>query len=119
MKGLKKIYTDFQLASAVFMILALLWLTISAPFVYATQQSLEKDRLSQSAAPNAGSEEECPVNNSEEKTPGSANTFSEEYLHDHHVEDAFFSVAAQFHKCENVDDYRACHGEVQVPPPNA
>ena len=119
MKGIKKIYTDFQLASAVCMILALLWLTVSAPFVYATQKSLEKELVSQTGSNNAASEEECPVNNSEEKTPGNANTFSEEYLHEHHVEESFFSLAAQFHKCENADDYRAYHGEVQVPPPNA
>lgn len=119
MKGIKKIYTDFQAGSAVFMILALLWLTISAPFVYAAQKSLDKERLSQTASPNAGAEEECPVNNSEEKTPGNANNFSEEYLHDHHVEESYFSLAAQFHTCENADDYKAYHGEVQVPPPNA
>ena len=42
MKKNNKTYTCFQSGSAVFMILALLWLTISAPFAFAGQQELAK-----------------------------------------------------------------------------
>jgi uncharacterized membrane protein YukC len=45
----KKPYTIFQVASAIFMIIALLWLTISTPFVYASQQDkVERDRIATS-----------------------------------------------------------------------
>ena len=42
-KGRKR-YNVFQLSSAVLMLIALLWLTVSAPFVYAAQQELTKAR---------------------------------------------------------------------------
>jgi hypothetical protein len=46
MKLKRKIYTNFQLASAVFMIMALLWLTVSLPFVYDNQQKQsERDKI--------------------------------------------------------------------------
>ena len=56
-------------------------------------------------------------NTTEEKAPVS-NSFSEEYLHDHHSTDCFFSIVLQYHKCENADTYHAYHGELLVPPPN-
>jgi hypothetical protein len=118
----KKTYSGFQLASAVFMILALLWLTISAPFVYACQQELAKqNKTEQTQSHMAGNEEETANpfgNNTEEKAPNSTNSFSEEYLHDQHVADYFFSPGLQYHKCINARTYVAYHGELLVPPPN-
>jgi hypothetical protein len=116
----KKIYTIFQLCSAVFMILALLWLTVSTPFVYANQQKQQQhDHSMNNGSPLSGSEEEsgCFGNSTEEKTP-SGTSFSEEYLHDHHSSEHFFSIASRYHKCENADTYIAFHGELLVPPPN-
>ncbi|HVF80842.1 MAG TPA: hypothetical protein VM884_02870 [Flavisolibacter sp.] len=123
MKRGKKIYSIFQLASALFMILALLWLTVSAPFVYASQQELSKqNKVSNSQSPLDCNDEESsnPFGNStEEKAPGNS-SLSEEYLHHHHhPEDYFTSISSQYHKGENADTYIAFHGEVQVPPPNA
>ena len=119
----KKPYSPFHLSSALFMIMALLWLTISAPFVYASLQEHAKvTKAITSSTPAGGNEEEAgnPFgNNTEEKTPNNYSSFSEEYLHDHHLEEYFFSVALRYHKCENSDTYVAYHGEVQVPPPNA
>lgn len=121
MKANKKTYDFFQKASAVFMILALLWLTISAPFVFAGQQELAKySKAANVTSPLAQTEEETsnPLGNaSEEKAPGTT-SFSEEYLHDYHVTDHFFSINLQYHKCENADTYIAFHGELLVPPPN-
>lgn len=116
----RKKYNRVQLASALLMIAALLWLTISAPFINAAQQELAKlDKISNTNYPLAGSEEETAnpfSNNTEEKAPGSS--FSEEYIHNHHVADHFFSVASQFHKCEDAGIYIAFHGELIVPPPD-
>jgi hypothetical protein len=117
----KRTYTIFQLGSAVFMILALLWLTVSTPFVYASQQKqAQHDRSMNNGSPLTGNEEEtsgCFGNSSEEKTPSST-SFSEEYLHDHHSSEHFFSIASRYHKCENADTYVAFHGDIHVPPPN-
>lgn len=117
-----KPYNNFQIVSAIFMVLALLWLTVSAPFVYASQQELAK----QHKTTNAGTlmdanEEESPNpfgNTTEEKNPNSNSSFSEEYLHHHHMEEYFFSVASQYHECGNAGTYTAYHGELLVPPPN-
>lgn len=114
MKRKKKTYDLLQQASAVIMILALLWLTVSLPFVYESQQ------LVKSANVLNGPEEETgnTSNNSTEEKKPSGNSVSEEYLHDHGVDDHFISPISQFHKCENADVYTAFHGEVHVPPPN-
>jgi|SRR5687768_2832241 len=117
----RKIYTPFQLASAVFMILALLWLTISLPFVYEKQQQLEKDQIANHDSSSGENTEESSNpfgNTTEEKNPNSSNSFSEEFLHDHHIHDHYFSISSQYHKCENVATYIAFHGDLEVPPPD-
>lgn len=119
----RKPYNFFQLASATFMILALLWLTVSAPFVFVSQQQVARESKQAPAnSPVSDNEEEASnafSNTTEEKNHNNnSNSFSEEYLHDHHISDYFFSVASQYHKCENAGTYIAFHGELLVPPPN-
>ena len=114
-------YNFFQRLSATMMIVALSWLTISAPFVFEQQQKIAKQNTSATAdLPVAGTEEESnPFSGStEEKAPKSLSTFSEEYLHDHHQSEYLFSIASKFHKCEDAGTYVAYHGELLVPPPN-
>ena len=105
------------------MILALLWLTVSLPFVFESQQEIARqDNKSEISTPLAPAEEESANpfgSNSEEKAPNSGSSVSEEYLHDHHKSDHFLLIASQFHKCENAGTYIAFHGELLVPPPNA
>jgi hypothetical protein len=121
MKRGYKIYSVSQLVSAVVMILALVWLTVSAPFVYTAQEELSKQqKMEKPGFPLAGSEEESNPfgNNTEEKAPNTT-SLSEEYIHNSHRIHFFFSIATQYHKCENADTYIAFHGELLVPPPNA
>lgn len=120
MRKNKKIYSIFQLASAVFMILALLWLTVSTPIVYASQQQQAKLEKKANIDTPLSSEEDATnpfSNTTEEKTPPSS-TFSDEYLHDHAIEHHFFAISLQYHKCEDAGTYNAFHGELLVPPPN-
>src|SRR5215211_2863487 len=122
MKRIKKTYNILHCVSAVLMMLALLWLTISIPFVYASQQDLVKQHKLATETTNLTlAEEEAgnPLGNSrEEKKCSNGNSLAEEYLHHYHTEDLFISPIAQFHKSENAGVYNAFHGEVQVPPPN-
>jgi hypothetical protein len=114
-------YSQFQLASSVFMMFALLWLTISLPVVYSCQQEIAKQDKMAINAPVQTTEEEAANpfgNTTEEKTPNSGNSFSEEYLHNHHITDYFFIVASQFHSHFDADTYLAYHGELHVPPPD-
>ena len=120
----KKTYKISQILSAVFLIAALLWLTVSLPFVYESQQNLAKQHnaVSDQSHPPGCDEEMAGSfgNTTEEKAPStSLNPVSEEYLHDNHTDEYFLSIASQNHKCENFGIYNAFHGEVHVPPPNA
>jgi hypothetical protein len=116
MKENRKKYNLFKFSSAIFMMMALLWLTVSIPFVYASQQKTAEH----SKQANAGNEEESnPFSNTtEEKTPSNASV-SEEYLHDHPSSDCFFLTISQAYNCEDDGTYIAFHGELLVPPPNA
>ena len=121
MKNTPQPYSFFRQLSAIMMIAALSWLTISAPFVFEQQQKMATQNNSACAdLPIPGTEEEAnPFSGStEEKAPKTLNTFSEEYLHNHHSSEYFLSIASQFHKCENAGTYVAYHGELLVPPPN-
>jgi hypothetical protein len=108
--------------SVIFMMLALLWLTVSLPFLYAGQQELIKQGLTVNGeSPVSESDEDStsPFGNStEEKVPAST-SFSEEYLHDYCTADHFFSFDPKYYKFEDEDAYHAFHGELLVPPPNA
>lgn len=118
-----KTYSILQKASTVFMMLALLWLTISLPFVLSGQQEIAKQQHTENAGtPLTGNEEESANpfgngNSTEEKAPGNS-SFSEEYLHDHHKEDGLLAAGRQYRSCEDARNYIAYHGEMLVPPPN-
>ncbi|MGG9970861.1 hypothetical protein ACQ33O_03610 [Ferruginibacter sp. SUN002] len=117
----KTTYTIFQKATAIFLMLNLLWLTVSTPFVAAAQQELAKQQkvlATEASSSDDGNSEDCTNNNVEEKVPSSTN-LAEEFLHDHHITHHFFSVVSHYHKLENADNYIAYHGELHVPPPNA
>jgi hypothetical protein len=123
MKKTGRTYKISQFISTIFMVLALLWLTISAPFVYeAGKITAQQEKLANPDSPvdNTGEESSAnPFGNStEEKTPGGSNSFSEEYLHDHHTNDCFSVLVSLLHKRENAGTYIAYHGELLVPPPN-
>jgi len=122
MRKSRNTFSVFQLASAVFMIAALLWLTISAPFVYAGQRQLaQHEKTTSIPVPLADNEEDSSNpfgNTTEEKAPSGSNSFSEEYIHDHHKQDHFFSVILRYYKSENAGTYIAFHGELDVPPPD-
>ena len=122
MKKSRKTYNVFQLCSAVFIILALMWLTVSTPFVLASQQEQAKQHKTEkttSSLVNSNEEEtNNPLGNStEEETPNST-SLSEEYLHTFHIISHFYTEVSQYHKIENSDTYIAFHGELLVPPPN-
>lgn len=115
-------YNNAHYGSAIFMILALLWLSVSAPFVFENQrQNIDNTKCSPQS-PFAGMEEENanPAgNNTEEKVPKtSLNNLTEEYLDEDHRSDRIASVNLQYFKNQDAGIYVAYHGEPLVPPPN-
>ena len=122
MRKTRRTYIIFRKASAVFLMLTLLWLTVSTPFVLAAQQEIAKQQKMQAASfPDTTSEDESADsanNNIEEKVPNTGNGFSEEYLHDHHASHYIASTISSYQKLDNSDTYIAYHGELHCPPPN-
>lgn len=111
-------YNIFHLISSVFMILALLWLTVSIPFVYKAQK--QQTAVTQN---NSNSNEQQrddngnPIaNTTDEKVPIIP---TEEYLH-HENEPANNRINILRHyKDHTVPVYAAFHGELISPPPKA
>jgi len=114
-------YSFLHPANIIFMIFALLWITVSAPFVYSCQQKLAKlNKMTILSVCNTGNEEGTPNpldNNTEEKVATDGNSFSEEYLPNNYKTDYLSYIALQSPKCENTSTYIAFHGEILVPPP--
>lgn len=104
--------------SSVLMIVALLWLTISIPFVYAAQTS---HQALFSLLGEDQPEEECPnplTNTTEERAESGLNNLSE-YLHEAHSLEHGFIILTKFEKCHADGLYFAFHPELHSPPPNA
>ncbi|HTD94681.1 MAG TPA: hypothetical protein VK644_12740 [Chitinophagaceae bacterium] len=113
-----RIYNFRHSVSSIFMIIALIWLTISVPFVYAAQQNalVEKNMKSERISNDKSSN---PLgSNTEEKAPSGINSFSEEYLH--HSDELFHAaeIFLSYHAPHDIAEYRAFHGELLCPPPN-
>lgn len=103
-----------QVVSSVIMMLALAWLTVSIPFVYANQQHMA---AAMSGIPGALDEESNPFSNTtEEKTESGGNTLSE-YLHDMHSHVQLMVSPKKYSKCHPSDLYYAFHPELISPPP--
>jgi hypothetical protein len=108
-------YNLVQKISAALMILALGWLTVSAPLVYEAQQEYAKQETGKSAEKDDGG----PFSNTtEEKSPSSIN-MSEEYLHGLH--DHFYKSDGKLshQNRHSYDVYVAFHGELISPPPDS
>lgn len=120
MKKRKAIYNMYDKWAAVFMLLTLLWLTVSTPFVFESLQKNARYQLSANIDSEVPTSEENsnPFGNSQEEKVPSANSLTEEFLHESHTTTLFFSIASRSYKCHDADTYIAFHGELLVPPPN-
>ena len=120
MKKTRAIYDLQHIFSAVFMVAALLWLTVSSPFVFQSHLQLKKIQKERMADwPSASTEKDNPLTGTtEEKAPSSVSV-SEEYLH--HTNDnehPWFGII-RHHRDYASSPYAAYHGELFCPPPNA
>ncbi len=105
------------------MMMTLLWLTISTPFIVSFQQEMAKQGIGIDKTTALSSNEEetsNPLSNSNEEKPASNSSISlaEEYLHDNHKNEYRFAIGSNYNSGENADTYTAFHGELLVPPPN-
>jgi hypothetical protein len=125
MNKTKPSYSIFQKVAAVLLILTLVWLTGSTPFVMAAQQDLAKQQkaisidipVNDDCPDDGGTDTDNDGNNIEEKAPGGIN-IAEEFLHEHAADNYFTAAGSSSYPIENSDTYIAFHGELHAPPPN-
>lgn len=113
--------TKAFLCSCIFMVLTLAWLTVSLPVVYAAQQGTALSATTNAGMPADSNEDDSDnpfANTTEEKTPNSINSISEEYLHDTHSAEYYPADPSIEYKVEHVPVYIAFHGELISPPPD-
>ena len=101
------------------MLLALVWLTVCLPVVYAHQQLQKQHALAQQIEVPADSDTNPLSNTTEEKAGNSINSLSEEYLHEHYHSEHEGMLVKKYYKCHASDLYFAFHPELISPPPNA
>ena len=97
------------------MMLALLWLTISIPFIYQAQQKQIAIALNHSPDSKQDGNSNPFSNTTEEKAPVQV---SEEYLHAEQ-EHSYTWITIRHYNNPRVDIYIAYHGELISPPPEA
>jgi len=108
-------------AACVLMLMALIWLTVSIPFVYECQKSFAKENISQSSGYSNDDDSDNPLTTTteEKNSDNASNLFSEEYLH--HAAEEFNYVNYRLLSLHPTQEstYTAFHGELLCPPPNA
>jgi hypothetical protein len=107
-----KINRTGTIFSIAIMLLALLWLTVSTPFVYAAQQASQE-----AAACQEENDSLNPfTNTTEEKTESGTNTLSE-YLHDACLQVQYTIPPSTYTYERPFMAYSIFHGELISPPP--
>ncbi len=120
MKETKHKFSLQQKIHACFMIMALLFLTVSAPLTVRSQMANNDISSQQSNSPASPVEEEStnPFGNStEEKVPGSNNPL-EEFLHNYSDQTLLCSNNINKFGSRDADIFIDYHQELLVPPPN-
>lgn len=111
------IFTLRHLLSAVIMLAALAWLTVSLPYAAKAQQEY-KQVCKQSGEHKADDNTNPLSNTNEEKTESGVSLLSE-YLHEATVIERHFVTLSTSHVCRPSALYLAYHPDLVIPPPEA
>jgi hypothetical protein len=104
------------------MILMLIWLTVSAPFIVPDQQKNTNSSVGLSLADLPDTNEDSDINpfsNTTEEKPESGSSSLNEYLH--HADELILNSTSllRFYNWHASELYIAFHGELLSPPPEA
>jgi hypothetical protein len=111
---MNKTQPNIPLAYCLIMIVSLLWLTVSAPFIYEASKMVE----TQTEQTGSDNDESNPLAGAtEERSETNSNT-SSEYLNEHFHECWTFSSGREIFKCHSSDIYLAFRPELICPPPD-
>lgn len=111
----QKIFRLRHVLSAVVMLLALAWLTVSLPYVNAAQQHQHV----LCTGNDASTDDSSPFSTTTEEKNESGTSLLSEYLHEIPVMERNFITLTAFFKCHPSDLYIAYHPELVLPPPDA
>lgn len=111
---MKKSNPYLSIASSLIMIIALIWMTVSTPFIYAADKMVTTE-----VEKNTGDTDDSTAltGATEEKSESSTNTLSE-YLNDLLHEFRPFTSVVKVFKCHSSDIYLAFRPELISPPPD-
>lgn len=112
-------YNTLQRVSSLLMIVSLVWLTVSIPFVYNAQQQLTKIKTEQGTKGTSPQDQNTnPFANTTEEKPVSNISITEEYLHHHDRTGTITEINPRLFFLRDESTYTAFHGELLTPPPN-
>jgi len=106
-----------NICSIVVMLAALVWLTISLPYVNGAQMLL-KEKTAQNDERHRGQNDNPLTNTIEEKNESGPVSISE-YLHEEQSATSLDVTLVNYYKCHPSDLYYAFHPELISPPPEA
>ncbi len=119
MKKNRPSYDFFRKVSAISMIAALVWLTVSTPYIFRYQQDVKKAEIAKNnTPPSTDNEDNNPFANTTEEKTSSVNTMTEEYLHHHEDHKLFSHTIVNLFGNSSEALYIAFHGELISPPPD-
>jgi hypothetical protein len=111
-------FTIAHKIGSLLLMLALLWLSVSTPYVYRFQQKVKAEKQAQTNAPDEDSEGSLNNNINEEKSESGPNTL-QEYLHEPlHLEHPSLAQVNEYGHFEQKASI-AYHPELISPPPEA
>lgn len=107
--------------SGILMLLALLWLSVCTPFVYAAGQAVSKT-MAKSVKASDVAPDANPLTDSGDEKAGSGvsslSSMAEEYLHETHGHQRDgFTIMVNYFKCHPNDLYFSFHPSLVSPPP--
>lgn len=114
----KTTYSIFSKAAAIFLAVALLWLTISAPFSAIVQKAKQQCEWN-GGTDDFPSEDENDSKgaDSEEKAPDTK-PMSEDFIHNTNGQAFLSDINTSKHITKHADTFVAYHGKLETPPPD-
>src|SRR5215217_3113876 len=114
MRPTPRAYSPLHRISSLLMMLALLWLSVCTPFVYAAQKGVKATTEQQ-----ADCDEDAPLTNTNEEKSEGGISLPQEYLHEPlHLHHPVVADRFEFHRYA-ADAHVSYHPDLISPPPDA
>lgn len=112
-----QIYSQKHIFASIFMLLALVWLTVCLPYVNESRQL--HNQIENLGAEEPEVETTNPLANTNEERAEGGNSLLSEYLHNLYMMEHNFITLTSYYKCHPSDLYHAYHPDLLIPPPEA